>query len=181
MTKSASLATSLFSEILQTERSAVRHSAVEAERLGPCPPASALMAVSQHAAQLEPSLFALADRRGVDPHKIGTKVGDLFSMARNRLADFVISTEQSYRGTLLGMRHGYDAVSLFGLAAREEKDPELAAWCDRWLAERAPLIAAVASALDWFAQHPERALQSAKTSAPVEEKPGAADDDMDAR
>jgi hypothetical protein len=60
------------------------------------------------------------------------------------------------------MRHGYDAVRLFGLGAKAEGDLELAAFSDAWLTERGPLIAAAADALSWFTANPERALANAK-------------------
>ncbi len=162
MTKSPSLVDKLFAEVLQTERSAARHPKVEAGRLGRCPPADALLAIAGHAAGAESDLAALAERRGKAGSKMGLTVGSLFSIGRDRVADLLLTMQASYRGTLLGMRHGYDVVSLFRLAALAEGDAELAAWCDRWLVERAPLIQAVADALSWFAEHPDRALRSAK-------------------
>jgi hypothetical protein len=161
MTTKTSLVKSLFTEVLQTERSAIRHSDVEAARLGACAPAHALRAVSAHASAMEPSLHALAARRGVG-NAPGTAAGKLLSAVRDRLIDHAVTAEQSYRTTLLGMRHGYDLISLFGEAARLEADDELAAWCDHWRAERGALVDAVAAALSWFALHPERALQNAK-------------------
>ena len=161
------LTTTLFAEVFQTERSAIRHPIVEADRLGPCTPADALRAVAAHASRVEPSLAALAEKRGVKRSKIGRAFGSFFSISRNRFADFMLSTEQSYRGTLLGIRHGHDVVTLFGMAAAAEGDRELAAWCDAWLAQRAPLADAVADALVWFAEHPDRALRNAKRARPT--------------
>ena len=158
----ASLVDKLFPEVLQTERSAVRHPKVEARRLGACPPASALLAVAGHATRAEAQLAALAERRGKTGSMAGLAVGSLFSIGRNRIADFLLTMQASYRGTLLGIRHGYDVVTLFRLAALSERDAELVSWCDAWLAERAPLIETVASSLSWFAEHPESALRSAK-------------------
>ena len=163
--KKLTLMKALFAEVSQTERSAIKHPTVEARRLGPGPPATALLAVASHAARAEPSLKALAEARGATRSKVGTIVGNFFSIGRNRFADFMLTTEQSYRGTLLGMRHGYDVVGLFRLAALADGDLEVAAWCDPWLAEREPLIRAVAEQLRWFAAHQARALKSAKLGA----------------
>ncbi len=165
MTAKTSIVKSLFAEVFQSERSAIKHPTVEAERLGACPPADALRAVAAHASREEPVLKRLAEARGTEQSKIGAAFGELFSIGRDGLADFALSTEQSYRGTLLGMRHGYDAIHLFGLGAKAEGDLELAAWCDAWMAERGPLITAVADALAWFAAHPDRARANAKLGA----------------
>jgi hypothetical protein len=162
MSTKTSIVESLFAEVFQSERSAIKHPTVEAERLGPCPPADALRAVAAHASRVEPALMKLAEARGREPSKIGVAFGELFSLGRDGLADFALSAEQSYRGTLLGMRHGYDAVRLFGLGAKAEGDLELAAFSDAWLTERGPLIAAAADALSWFTANPERALANAK-------------------
>jgi hypothetical protein len=89
-------------------------------------------------------------------------VGSLFSIGRDTLADFFLTTEQSYRGTLLGMRHGFDVVTLFRLAALDEGDSQVVAWTDSWLAERQSPVAVVADQMRWFVAHPQRALQNAK-------------------
>ncbi len=162
MTSSPSVVDKLFGEVLQTERSAMRHPRVEADRLGPCPPADALLAVAEHASRAERELASMAERRGKEGSKLGLAVGTLFSMGRNGVADLLLSMQASYRGTLLGMRHGYDVITLFRFAALTEEDAEITRWCDLWLAERGPLIQAVADALSWFAAHPDRALQNAK-------------------
>jgi hypothetical protein len=89
-------------------------------------------------------------------------VGNLFSMGRVGLADFFLTMEPSYRGTLLGIRHRYDVVTMFRLAALAEGDAPVVAWADAWLAERLPFATAVAEEIQWFVAHPERALRSAK-------------------
>jgi hypothetical protein len=158
----SSLMLALFGEVGQTERSAIRHPRVEARRLGECPPATALVAVSRHAEREEPALRAMAEARGVARTAIGTAVGDLFSIGRNGMADFFLTTEQSYRGTLLGIRHGYDVITVFRKAALTEGDSQVAAWAEAWLGEREPLIRAVTDAMGWFVEHPARALANAK-------------------
>jgi hypothetical protein len=157
----------LFAEVGQTERSAIRHPRVEARRLGECPPAAALLAVAGHAERVKPSLDSLARERGATRAAVGTAVGSFFSIGRNSLADFFLTTEQSYRGTLLGMRHGYDVVTLFRLAALAERDAPVVAWADAWLADREPLLRVVAEEMRWFVAHPARALQNAKAVARV--------------
>jgi hypothetical protein len=105
----------------------------------------------------------LAKKRKARTSSIGLIVGHLFSLTRDGFADFVLTSEKSYRGTLLGIHHGYDLISLFGRAAREEGDEELASWCDAWVKERGELIAAANDALQWFAQNPGIAMSNAKT------------------
>jgi hypothetical protein len=170
MKKPISLSRKLFAEILQTERSAKQHGTVEAERLGNGPPASALRAVAEHARIAEHALRSIAERRQYGSTQAGSGFGSLFSIIRNWFADFMLTAEQSYRGTLLGMRHGYDAVSLFRAASRVDADEELAEWCDAWLRSRAPLIEAVAAALGWFAENPELAVTNAKRHRPGQEQ-----------
>ncbi len=153
----------LLGEVGQTEHSAVRHCKIEAERLGACPPGDAMRAVSEHAARMEPEVHRLASARDAEGSKVGAVVGNLFSIGRDAVADLLLTSERSYRGTLLGMRHGRDVVDLVRRAAHEENDRELAAWATTWLAERDPLIAAAASALEWFAEHPDQALKNAKS------------------
>ncbi len=106
MTSSPSVVDKLFGEVLQTERSAARHSTLEGERLGPGAPADALFAVAEHASRAERELASMAEQRGKEGSKLGLAVGTLFSMGRNGMADLLLSMQASYRGTLLGMRHG---------------------------------------------------------------------------
>jgi hypothetical protein len=75
----------------------------------------------------------------------------------------VISAERSYRGTLLGARHGLDVVRSLRSAAREASREELAGFCERWLERREPLVSAVERELEWFARHPREALSFART------------------
>lgn len=162
MTESTSLVDSLFGELFQTERSAVRHCAIEADRLGPTPPAVALLAVWSHATRAEATLMQHAERRGVELGGVGKAVGALFSIVRDDVADFTLTAEQSYRGTLLGIRHGCDVVAFAAAAAEIEGDAALTAWCAEWLRARWPLVEHCARALTWFASHPQRALRNAK-------------------
>ena len=146
-----SLRLKLLGELGQTERSAAKHCAVEAERLAGEPPGDAMRVVSEQAKSVEPQIDALCKARDVQAHTIGAAIGDLFSAGRDHVADLMLRSEQSYRGTLLGMRHGRDLVELLRLAAAHEGDDELSAWCKQWLIARDPLIAACNAALAWFA------------------------------
>jgi hypothetical protein len=144
---------SLMTELFQTERSAYRHPIREAKRLGDVPPAIALRAVAAHANEVLDELPKMARARGVKAAGVGTIIGETFSDVRHFFADRLIDRERSYRGTLLGMRHGIDLVRLLRAAAEDEADAELVSWCDRWLDVRERLVAGVEGELDWFGHH----------------------------
>lgn len=148
---------SLTHELFQTERSADVHPQREAERLGDIPPAEALRAVSAHAHEVLQELPALAKKHGLPDSFAGQAIGEFFSDMRQLLADRLIEPERSYRGTLLGIRHGVDLVELMRQVARVRGNGELAEWCAGWLAKRQPLVDAVAAQLAWFAQFPDQA------------------------
>jgi len=152
----------LFIELFQTEQSADVHSRREADRLGGEPPAKALRAVADHAKGALVELTALADARGFSATRGGMAVGSFFSAVRCILADRLIDRERSYRGTLLGMRHGMDAVRSVRFVAEAAGDTELATSLDTWLRARAPLVDSVAAELAWFARNPDRALEGGK-------------------
>ena len=122
-----------------------------------------MRAVSVHAEAAEKALRAHAERRHHSESTLGNAVGAMFSVVRDDLADFILTSERSYRITMMGMRHGCDVVDLFGLAAKHEGDEALADWCQRWTAQRKPLVEACASALSWFAENPDEALANAKS------------------
>ncbi|MGK3968043.1 hypothetical protein WMF38_28245 [Sorangium sp. So ce118] len=149
-------------ELFQTEHSARTHPLVEAERLGDVPPAQAMRAVSAHAEAVLAELPSLMAERGLPVSAGGSAVGEAFSVLRDHLADHLLSTEKSYRGTLLGMRHGIDLVELIQYVATAEGDTLLAAWCARWLSARRPLVEAAVGELAWFAARPARARRAAK-------------------
>lgn len=140
-------------ELFQTERSAYRHPIREAKRLGDVPPAIALRAVAAHANEVLDELPELARARGVAAARVGTIIGETFSDVRHFFADRIIDRERSYRGTLLGMRHGIDLVRLVRAAAEDEADLELVSWCDRWLSVRERLVSGVEREIDWFGHH----------------------------
>lgn len=135
---------------------------LEAERLGEVPPADALRAVAAHARRTLAELPPLVRRHDLPVSNGGRRVGATFSAIRNRFADLMLTAERSYRGTLLGMRHGVDLVLLIQSVARMEGDASLANWCDHWLERRRPLVEAAAQELAWFAANPARAREPAR-------------------
>lgn len=152
----------LVRELFQTEESAKDHPLIEAQRLGDVPPAEALRAVSAHARRALAELPPLVRRHDLPVSNGGRSVGAAFSAVRDHLADLMLTAERSYRGTLLGMRHGVDLVILIQSVARAEGDVSLANWCGHWLERRRPLVEAAAHELAWFAANPERAHMPAK-------------------
>jgi len=144
-------------ELFQTETSAALHCRREAERLGSAPPAEALRALANHAQDVLRELPTMATMTSIPESKGGSMVGRLFSEIRDKVADRVIDSERSYRGTLLGARHGIDLVRLLRFAAERHGDDPLRAFCDIWLERRGQLVERVADELAWFASHPEAA------------------------
>jgi hypothetical protein len=157
----------LVPELFQTEQSACEHPRVEADRLGDVPPAVALLAVADHATAAMRELVELMQRRDLPVSRSGQAAGHALSKLRDLALDVLISSEKSYRGTLIGMRHGVDLVELTGAVAREHGDGEFADWCDQWLERRRPLVEAAAHELAWFAANPERATDPARLDSPV--------------
>ncbi|HKP58382.1 MAG TPA: hypothetical protein VJV78_16770 [Polyangiales bacterium] len=152
----------LFRELFQTETSAVKHCRREAERLGEATPAVALREISRQAEGFLAELPRVAHAHGLPTSPGGAAVGALLSEARDNLLDRLVRSERSYRGTLIGLRHGVDLVVLLGQAARERGHAELSAFCDRWLGARVPLVASVERELVWFAKQPEDAVRPAR-------------------
>ena len=150
---------SLFHELFQTETSASAHPMREARRLGDVPPAHALRCVAEHATRKKAELPELAHAAGLPDSTVGRSLGAMFSRARQLAADYLVDAERSYRGTLLGMRHGVDLVKLLREVADREGIDVVVEWCDDWLSSRIPLIECVAERLAWFADQPARALR----------------------
>jgi hypothetical protein len=161
-TNQRTLVNNLTRELFQTETSAVRHSKREAARLGDTAPAHALRSVAAHAEEVLPQLPQLAERNGLIVSKGGMVVGELFSQTRDKFADMLIDSERSYRGTLLGMRHGVDVVRLLEEFARSVDNAELTQFCTQWLERRQPLVQEVDAELRWFAQNPDEAVRIAR-------------------
>ena len=158
------LVTTLFRELFQSEQSAVEHPRIEAERLGEVAPARIMGAVSAHAGSMLREIQALAVERELLAVEGGRAVGSAFSTLRQCLGDLFLSHEKSYRGTLLGMRHGIDLVTLLQQVATEGGDVSLAVWCGHWLEERRALVEKAADELAWFAAHPKRAMRPVNDS-----------------
>jgi hypothetical protein len=157
-----SLLKSLIREFYQTETSAVTHCRREAKRLGDEPPARVLMAVSNQAARVLRELPEICERHALPKSVGGVSVGRLFSFARDKFADRLIRLERSYRGTMLGLRHGFDLVLLLAKTARDGGLTDLEEFCEQWLAARQPLLEDLERELAWFAQHPPAALRFAR-------------------
>jgi len=157
-----SLLKSLFGELFQTERSAMKHPRREAERLGG-PPAQAMTAVADHAKGIFAELCAVARASDAPVSRAGMALGSVLSIARHLVLDRTVEAERSYRATLLGMRHGVDLVKLIRKLADASGKVELAGFCTRWLEEREPLVDRVESAMGWFAEHPKRAAEKPRT------------------
>lgn len=154
------LHTKLCRELAQSEYSATVHTWREANRLGDSPPAEALRAISEHARDQRPRFEALMAREQAAGIKVGHTVGEIFSTVRHVLFDRLIDSERSYRGTLLGLRHGVDVVRLLREVSFREGDSYLVRFCDEWLLERLCLLEQAEQALAFFAEQPSRALRS---------------------
>ncbi|HMJ09897.1 MAG TPA: hypothetical protein VK524_00755 [Polyangiaceae bacterium] len=155
---------SVVAELFQSERSASRHPAIEAERAGDTPPALPMQLVAAHAIRALSELQVLSDARQLNVGAGTRAVGRGLSAFRNQFADLGMRREQSYRMTLVGIRHGIDAVRLLREIALERADTELASWTDLWLEERLQLIARAEGQLNWFARFPEEALAPIRQS-----------------
>lgn len=120
-----------------------------------------MLAVAEHADGSLRDLTALVAKHELPRSSFGVLMGALFSEARERVADHLIDAERSYRGTLLGMRHGTDVVRMFAATARHANNAELAEWAEAWLERRDALVKEAELHLDWFAFHAQRALARA--------------------
>jgi hypothetical protein len=153
-------------ELAQSERSADVHTRREARRLGDIPPARALLALGEHARTERERFDGLANERqpesGLD---MARAVGRVFSALRNYLFDRLIDSERSYRGTLLGVRHGIDTARLLREVAVRLGDERIVKFCDEWLPRRLDLVARAERELAWFADVPSRALRSGLRAA----------------
>lgn len=150
-------------ELAQCEQSAVVHPAREARRLGNSPPARALVAISEHARSVRPELELMCKRQAFGV-RFGQLVGKAFSAVRTVLFDQLIDAERSYRGTLLGVRHGIDLARLLREVAMRREQVGLVQLCDRLLVERVGLVEDAEDALGWFAEEPSTALRSGPRS-----------------
>lgn len=160
MTDLQRLREKLCRELSQSERDASLHTTREAGRLGDVPPAQALLAIAAHARSLRAAFDALITTDQPVGVRLGRTVGHVFSALRHFLFDRMIDTERSYRGTLLGLRHGVDITRLLREVALREGDAKLVRFCDELLVERQGLLEHAEQALAWFADEPTLALKS---------------------
>ena len=149
-------------ELFQTETSARLHCRREAERLGQVPPALPLLAAAIHADEALKSLSQRSVRRDLPLSIAGAMVGLVFSVGRDLVVDRFFTSEQSYRGTVLGMKHGVDLVKMINQLAQREGDIELIQWTDAWLRERESLVQDAEAQLSWFADHIDVAARIAR-------------------
>jgi hypothetical protein len=148
-------------ELFQTETSAAWHCRREAERLKGAPAAETLLAIAEHAERVLSVLPALAEHEALPVSRLGSAVGVFFSQTRDKVIDRMIKAERSYRGTLLGARHGVDLVRMIRHVAEQSQHVRLMNFCDEWLAVRPRLVERMEENLAWFAERPERAMQTA--------------------
>ena len=158
------LVATLLPEAFQTEESAASHCKREAERLVGVAPSHPMLALSEHAKRTLVELQKLVELRGYGEPTGARGVGRLLSDIRELTTDLVLSSEKSYRGTLLGLHHGIDTFMLLKDAAVECGDEGLAHLCRNWLTERTALVAEAERELAWFAANPEIAMKRAKSS-----------------
>jgi hypothetical protein len=91
----------------------------------------------------------------------------MFSSIREAVADRLVDHERSYRGTLLGLRHGVDCVKMIRHVADACGRVEIGGFCTRWLEAREPLVGRAEHAMSWFAHHPKRAVARATSAVPA--------------
>jgi hypothetical protein len=127
-----------------------------------CPPADALLAVARHAKDTLRELPSLARAEELPGSIAGVYTGALFSELRDKLLDPITTSERSYRGTLLGTRHGLDLVLMLRALADETVRAGLFDFCDGWLTARTVLVEELEEHMHWFAQHPDCAICSAR-------------------
>jgi hypothetical protein len=151
-------------ELFQAERSATRHPRVEASRLGTTPPGDVMEEIAVHAdGQLE-KLDELAMARGMTPAAAAKTIGSAFSVIRDNFTDLTTTTEQSYRLTMLGVRHGIDLVRILRELAVRANDESLKQWSEAWLLRRLELAENAETQLAWFVANPERALEPVRAT-----------------
>ena len=149
-------------EVFQTETSALRHCRREAERLGATGPGRAMIAISEHAAQVLDALGPVCKREGLPVSVGGSTAGLFLSEMRDKVLDRVIQSERSYRGTLMGLHHGIDLMKLVTLASEASGKTSLLDLCADWIPARTALVNRAIEELSWFVMHPERATELAR-------------------
>lgn len=160
MTASQKLCSKLCREFAQSEQSASSHCRREATKFGCMDPRNAMTAIATHADAMRPRFEAVMTRRKTTGIGFGRLLGEAFSLVRHGVLDRLIDVERSYRGTLLGVRHGADVARMLRALAAREADHDFVAFCDGWLAQRLALIERAEHAMLWFASHPNHAIRS---------------------
>jgi len=156
---------SLMLELVQAERSQYRCSMRQAERLDHVPPSAAARAVAAHSNEALDELLRLAKARGLRLSSLGQLGTDALAFVRESLVDRVSSNERAYRSALLGMRRGIDLAAMLRVAAEDEHDTELAAWCERFVTVRERLVRDALGELAWFGHRPRFSLATAPATA----------------
>ncbi len=105
-----------------------------------------------------------ARRRGIRSAVSESVASRALTNVRERFSELAMSVEQSYRMSLLGMRHSVDLIRLIRELAVLADDRDLREWSERWSLRRLDLLEQAEMALGWFAEHPGRALEPVKST-----------------
>jgi hypothetical protein len=149
-------------EVVQSETAVRLHCRREAERLTELPPAVPLRACAEHAEKALKSMPGQGAPEQLPMSVVGTLSGTVVSTMQSAVVYRLISSERAYRTTLLTLREGIDLVRLLRELARLLQEQALVAWCGDWLKARTPLVVDAEDALEWFAQHADEAMQTAR-------------------
>jgi len=150
----------LVGELVELERDVVERADREATLLGNSPPGVAMYAIARHAELVHARLAVHAIDTPSDAHR-------WFSRIR-RLAhelDRVIRLERSYRAVIGVVRASLDTARMLQFVARDRAELSLARWCERLLAERAPLVTDAEACFRWFVDR--RAPSARRAARPV--------------
>jgi hypothetical protein len=159
------LRSKLCRELAQSEHSAIYHSTREAKRLGDVPPAHALLAIAEHARSYQKRFEIVAKEHPTLGLSIGRAVGEVFSLLRHVIFDRMIDVERSYRGTILGAKHGTDVARLLREVALVDHEAAMIDFVNAWLSEREALVRAAETQLAFFAEEPKIAIRSGLVNA----------------
>lgn len=153
------LVTQLVRELHQAETSAAEHCPREAARLADAPAAVVLRAIADHARTARDELRAITRARNLSSSRPAAALGSFFSIARVSFFDRLVPLHLAYRGTLLGLRHCVDLVTLLDRALLEAGMADIEPWCKRWLAVRVPLVERASRHVTWLAVHAHVAVR----------------------
>jgi hypothetical protein len=149
-------------QVIQSETAVRRRCHHEAERLRRLPPAVALRATAVHAEEALKSMPGRGRAEHVPVSIADTLAGTVRSTVQGAIVSRLISSEQAYRDTLLGLRQGVDLVRMLRELARLQSEQALETWCDEWLEQRTPLVVDAEGGLAWFARNSEQATRIAR-------------------